>query len=115
MYNGILNDSIIICGKWKMCVLVKSQSFFFRFFELKFVWFLYIDTNENKMYNLPTAKFVIIGFGTFINKLTFSTDIIYHTAHIKYTHTRITNLVQDDGKVIFEVNNQMLLRCVSVP
>lgn len=52
--------------------------FFLYFLELKFVWFLYIDTNENKMYNLPTAKFVIIGFGTFINKLTFSTDIIYH-------------------------------------
>lgn len=52
--------------------------FFYIFSRIEFVWFLYIDTNENKMYNLPTAKFVIIGFGTFINKLTFSTDIIYH-------------------------------------
>lgn len=58
-------------------VCASEVSIFFYFLELKFVWFLYIDTNENKMYNLPTAKFVIIG--TFINKLTFSTDIIYHT------------------------------------
>lgn len=61
-------------------VCASEVSIFFYFLELKFVWFLYIDTNENKMYNLPTAKFVIIGFGTFINKLTFSTDSINHTS-----------------------------------
>lgn len=114
--------------------LFLSFSFHFHFIFTKWNLSGFCTSTQTKIkciiYQLNrTVRFVIIGFGTFINKLTFSTRTAHNTrptlpcvislssspslsvTYLEIIHSLhpqfITNLrVQDDGKVIFEVNNQ---------